>query len=1239
VSSTATQLESPYKGLAPFEDSELDSLLFFGRERETEVIVANLLASKLTVLYGPSGVGKSSIIKAAVARRLREIAPEADVVVLDEWSGDVGVPDPLGETFLILDQFEEYFLYHDVGPLRDALPTLLERPQVHVALSLREDALARLDVFQARVPGVFANRLRLGRLDTAAARAAIVGPLDRWNTVAPGAHMEIEPALVDDVLREVQLQPGEIEAPYLQLVLERIWETEREAGSSVLHAETFRRLGGAEAIVSAHLERALGALPPREAEIATSALRFLVTPSRTKIAHSFGDLVGYTNESPVELHQVLELLASQRILRAVADRDDDGSRYEIFHDVLAEPVLAWRREFDARRALATSARRHRRLALVAAVALALALAMVALAAYAFSQRSQASKQKRVAQVQREIAIGQREKAEQQRRVAQHQRAVALKQKQAAEVAKQDAEVAKQEAVTSEKHAKASEAAAKHDEAIAQESEAKTAASERQARAAKNVAVRERRNAQRQAQRATTQATVAKVGELVATAEAKLGVDPVQSVNASLAAAKLRPSDRVEDALRDSLQALQERAVLAAGSGPVESAAFSPDGTLVATGSGGGDVRIFRTNTHERVRSLAAGSSAAKTAFSAGSSVAKLAFSPDGRQLAVATSAKKALLVDVATGSVEHVLPHDGAVLDLAYADEGKVLVTGSADRMTRIWDASTGALLHAQRATAAQSALAVSPDGALVAVLSKGQATVHVFSAANGDQVAAVDQPGEVTALAFSPNGSYLVTTGRRNGFVWDAHTWTQLHVLTGHEAAIDTIAFAPDGRVVTGSIDASGRVWDPATGASLFTLTAQQQQKLLAVAVSPDNQQIATASADETVRLWNAPLGSIPTLLAGHTDAVTGVSYSPDGSLLLTASADGTARLWNTRRPALRTLGTQQGAISTVAYDSTGELILSAAGDGTARLWRPGGEVRTLTQGGKVTVGAFAGADVVTAGDDGTAKLWRTADGALLARYVHGSPVRAVVATAAGVVTAGEDGIVKSWSRGGSLQWSGDQGSPLESVSASSEGSVATGADDGTIRLWRAGDGQSLHTLRGHTGAVTSLAFDPSGRLLVSGSVDHDARIWDVGTGRLLHTLAGHTLGVTSVSFSPNGKLVLTSSVDGDARIWSVASGRTLHLLRFHVSTVSEAAFSGDGRWVVTAGPTAAGIWQVRTGRLIYVLNGAHGNLTAAAWAPDSLRIVTGDSGGGVETFACTLCARLPALVTQAKERLAGLG
>jgi WD40 repeat protein len=281
----------------------------------------------------------------------------------------------------------------------------------------------------------------------------------------------------------------------------------------------------------------------------------------------------------------------------------------------------------------------------------------------------------------------------------------------------------------------------------------------------------------------------------------------------------------------------------------------------------------------------------------------------------------------------------------------------------------------------------------------------------------------------------------------------------------------------------------------------------------------------------------------------------------------------------------------------------------------------------------------VLTAGADGSAKLWRVSDGVLLATYPHGAPVRAAVEAEGGVVTAGDDGVLRAWTSNGRLRWVETHGSPITAAAASADGTVATGAADGSVRLWRARDGKPLFTpLHGHTGAISSLAFDRTGALLVSGSTDSTARIWNVRTGTLVHALIGHKLAVTSATFSPDGKLVLTSSNDGDARLWSVKSGHSVQHLKFHVAAVSQAAFSHDGRWAVTAGPTAAAIWQVRTGRLMLYMHGARGPLTAADWAPDSLRIVTGDAGGGVETFTCEVCGRTAALRALARARLAAL-
>jgi conflict system STAND superfamily ATPase len=284
--SPSTLQASPYKGLEPFGDSDRDAQFFFGRERERDVIVANLMAARLTVLYGPSGVGKSSLLRAGVAHHLRERSRAGEgfaVVVFDVWSGDPAddlaavidaqsepVNDTSAETslslqgrleewtsriggdvYLILDQFDEFFVYRERGRAEDfasQLPDIVTARglRANVLISIREDAIASLDTFKARVPALFSNYLRLDHLDREAGRAAIVGPIARHNEVT-GDSVSIEPELVEAVLDEVatgrveagaggggngHVSPTNIEAAYLQVVMERLWEAELEAERS-----------------------------------------------------------------------------------------------------------------------------------------------------------------------------------------------------------------------------------------------------------------------------------------------------------------------------------------------------------------------------------------------------------------------------------------------------------------------------------------------------------------------------------------------------------------------------------------------------------------------------------------------------------------------------------------------------------------------------------------------------------------------------------------------------------------------------------------------------------------------------------------------------------------------------------------------------------------------------------------------------------------------------------------------
>jgi hypothetical protein len=430
-------LKSPYRGLAAFDDSELDALYFFGRERDSEIVVANLIASRLTVLYGPSGVGKSSLLLASVARALRRLPEQPIVLVFASWGEPpehalaAAIAEAAGvepgslvdvatraqaerDLYLVLDQAEEYFTYHDTDDgFDESLAALVDVPlRVNVLLSLREDTLARLDRLKGAIPNLFGNVLRLDRLDRTAGRAAIVRPLERWSELE-GEPVAIEDELVDAVLDgvgegQIELGPGGqsapdsngrragIEAPYLQLVMQRLWDVERSGGSSTLRAATLGELGGAGQVVADHLEHAIEALTPAQREIASRLFDHLVTPSGTKIAHEASDLAQFAQCSEDEVRAVTAVLADHRILRT-----DETGRWEIFHDVLASAVLGWKSRYDAERAVerakAEARRRHRRLAFLAFGALLALAGMTALSVFAFSQRSEARDQARSAQ--------------------------------------------------------------------------------------------------------------------------------------------------------------------------------------------------------------------------------------------------------------------------------------------------------------------------------------------------------------------------------------------------------------------------------------------------------------------------------------------------------------------------------------------------------------------------------------------------------------------------------------------------------------------------------------------------------------------------------------------------------------------------------------------------------------------------------------------------------------------------
>ena len=251
-----------------------------------------------------------------------------------------------GGLFVLLDQAEELLLYHgrDAAQLRELGEALsAQGPGACFLIGIRDDALGALDSLRGSVPGILHNTIRLDHLDRDQAEQATRRPVEVANRDrGPDEQVLIEDGLVAEVLDQVavgrvELGPARgtaagaeqagVVAPYLQLVLDRVWREEQDEGSQSLRLATFERLGGAEAIVGRHLDEALAALDGRQRETVARVLVQLVTPSGAKVAHTAEDLAGYArtplDEFPPDASR---RIATQRVPSARLCDTRRGSR-------------------------------------------------------------------------------------------------------------------------------------------------------------------------------------------------------------------------------------------------------------------------------------------------------------------------------------------------------------------------------------------------------------------------------------------------------------------------------------------------------------------------------------------------------------------------------------------------------------------------------------------------------------------------------------------------------------------------------------------------------------------------------------------------------------------------------------------------------------------------------------------------------------------------------------------------
>ncbi|MER5467795.1 trypsin-like peptidase domain-containing protein [Streptomyces sp. NPDC002685] len=544
-----------------------------------------------------------------------------------------------------------------------------------------------------------------------------------------------------------------------------------------------------------------------------------------------------------------------------------------------------------------------------------------------------------------------------------------------------------------------------------------------------------------------------------------------------------------------------RTTLKEHTGQVTSVAFSHDGQTLATGSADGTVRL---------RDPVTGSTRTTLEGLQAEGVYAVAFSPDGRTLATGCADGRVRLWDPVTGRTRTTLEgHNAEVNTVAFSPDGRTLATGSADRTVRLWDPATGkSRVTLKGHTQPVTSVVFSPDGDTLATADGYDA--HLRSAVTGK----IRHTLEVTALVmgFSADSRTFATASGHTVQLWDAATSSPRAILDGHANEVLALAFSSDGHTLaTAGRDKTARLWNITTDKKHTTFKGHTNT-VYEVAFSPDGRTLATASADKTARLWDAATGKPRSTLKRHTDEVNEVAFSPDGRTLASASDDSTVRLWDVATGKFRsTLKGHKGKVYGVAFSPDGHSLATASTDKTVRLWdaATGTPRRTLTgHTGEVNAVAFSpdGHTLASVSADSTVRLWDVATEKTRRTLTgHNAGVRAVAFS--------PDGRT-----------------------------LATASDDETVRLWDAATGDERISMTAHVGWASAVAFSPDGHTLAtadtasSGAYSETVRLWDGITGKIRNSFKVD--GIYSLAFSPDGRTLATS--DGDiqtARLWDVVT------------------------------------------------------------------------------------------------------
>lgn len=642
-------------------------------------------------------------------------------------------------------------------------------------------------------------------------------------------------------------------------------------------------------------------------------------------------------------------------------------------------------------------------------------------------------------------------------------------------------------------------------------------------------------AERQAERANISNSVIRAGQARQLIRDDLPVAAGQIALAGLPAQPEKP-DRAwvaetAGALVEALRENREKNVLNVHAGNVSALALTRE--KIISGSWDNTVRTWDRNKDYKSESIAQ--------YEA--DVLAVAISPDESTIAVGGRNNSISIVDIEGNKKKWLADgHRSDVLSLAFSPDGQHLASGSRDKTVQIWD------------------------------LPSGEPTLTLKG-----------HTGSIYALAFSSDGETIASGSRDHTIrIWDAATGALHHKLLGHDGGVLALSFLRgDEEIISASTDDTLRKWRVADGRELSIFVGHGGD-VYALAAFNRTNRLASASEDRTIRIWDLESAEQHDILKGHTEPIYALGVSADDSEIMSGSRDNTIRIWDVDKNKLQKMRFKSAMVDSVAAFPKGDNRIAAGlDDGTVHVWDPQAEqpdvvLRHSERGSVLAIAVSSNGEFLASGSsDNTVKIWHSENDQPIHVFdEHTGDVSALTFSNDDryVISGSIDDTIRVWDivNGEKHQFSTESGhinvdADITALAFSYEGDIVSGSSDRTIRFWDFQTGEKKRDLDGHGGSILSIAPLINDNRIATASEDTTVRIWDITEPSKYKILEGHKEPVTSVSATADGDRIASTSKDATIRVWDVDTGQQLQVLRIHNGPVTSVDWSGDGEFIIS--------------------------------------------------------------------------